>query len=41
MLVRMFEKRLRGYKALGYSIHAQEQRPEARTSGTSNSDNLL
>ena len=41
MLVRMFEKRLRGYKALGYSIHALEQRPAISESGTSDSDNML
>jgi superfamily II DNA or RNA helicase len=38
MLARMFEKRLRGYKALGYSIHEQEQRPTTSASGISDSD---
>ena len=41
MLARMFEKRLRGYRALGYSIHEQEQRPAINASGTGDSDNLL
>ena len=41
MLARMFEKRLRGYKALGYSIHEQEQWPGISTSGTNDPDKLL
>jgi superfamily II DNA or RNA helicase len=41
MLARMFEKRLRGYKALGYSIHEQEPRPAPRPSGISGSDDLF
>jgi superfamily II DNA or RNA helicase len=41
MLARMFEKRLRGYKALGYSIHEQEQRPAIGAWGTSNCDDRL
>src|SRR5438445_11942327 len=40
MLARMFEKRLRGYKALGYSIHETEHRPAASASGASDSDGL-
>ena len=38
MLARMFEKRLRGYKALGYSIHEQEQRSAASTTGARDTD---
>ncbi len=38
MLARMFEKRLRGYKALGYSIHEPEQRPATSASGTSDTE---
>jgi hypothetical protein len=40
MLARMFEKRLRGYKALGYSICEPEQRPVASPSGPSDRDGV-
>jgi hypothetical protein len=40
MLARMFEKRLRGYKALGYSIHEPERRSAADATGMKNIDGL-
>jgi hypothetical protein len=41
MLAPMFEKRLRGYKALGYSINEQELRPSTGNSETSDSPDLF
>lgn len=41
MLARMFEKRLRGYKALGYSIHEPERQATAGVSEPADSDDLL
>ena len=41
MLARMFEKRLRGYKALGYSIHEPERQAAAGASEPADSDNLF
>jgi superfamily II DNA or RNA helicase len=38
MLARMFAKRLRGYKALGYSIHEPERRTAADAMGTNDTD---
>jgi superfamily II DNA or RNA helicase len=40
MLARMFEKRLRGYKALGYSIHDPEDRSTEYTTGISGTEGL-
>jgi superfamily II DNA or RNA helicase len=40
MLARMFEKCLRGYKALGYSIHEPERRSAADSTGASDIDGL-
>jgi len=40
MLARMFEKRLRGYKALGYSIHEPERQSAAHATGMKNIDGL-
>jgi len=39
-LTRVFEKRLRGYKALGYSIHKPEERPTEYATGTSGAEGL-
>jgi superfamily II DNA or RNA helicase len=41
MLARMFEKRLRGYKALGYSIHEPEQQATTGASEPADSDDLF
>jgi superfamily II DNA or RNA helicase len=38
MLARMFAKRLRGYKALGYSIHEPERRQAADAMGANDTD---
>ena len=41
MLARMFEKRLRGYKALGYSIYEPERQTMAGASEPADSDELF
>ena len=41
MLARMFEKRLRGYKALGYSIYEPERQTTAGASEPADSDELF
>jgi superfamily II DNA or RNA helicase len=41
MLARMFEKRLRGYKALGYSIYEPERQATAGASEQAESDDLF
>jgi len=41
MLARMFEKRLKGYKALGYSINEQKPVPATEAPMTGDSDDLF
>lgn len=41
MLARMFEKRLKGYRALGYSIHEPDREPATGTPGKGDSDDLF